>query len=426
MTVSGLLLVLILGTAGFAILQAALVIGFARQREVGRPVPAKVNEESRTWPEVRVVLCVRGADPSLPACLQSLLHLDYPNYRLVVVADSADDPAWRVVDRLGVSLSHRLDRLVLGDGERLDSCSLKCSSLIRACRDLPESVEIVALVDADTLPSPNWLKMLVEPFEREAKIGVTTGVRWYSPVDRGLASRVRAVWNAAAIVQMWAYSIPWGGSMAVRRRVLDEAGLLQRWTETFCEDTPTTSTIRPYGWKVATIRALVLDNHEACRWKDLVPWISRQLLTARLHHPAWPLVASHGVLSFALPVGLALASLVSMLSGLWREAAGAGVVLVAYELAMAGLVALIGRSLLSQKRGDEPMSQEALPSPGYFAGVDAVLVSQLVHPWALWRAIASRRVVWRQIPYRMLRRGRIQRDGYEPYVPAATTSAESL
>ena len=184
-------------------------------------------------------------------------------------------------------------------------------------------VSAVALVDADTLPSPNWLTLLVEPFDRDARIGVTTGVRWYSPLDRGLASRVRSVWNAAAIVQMWAYSIPWGGSMAVRRRVLHEAGLLQRWTETFCEDTPTTSTIRPYGWKVTTVRSLVLDNHEACRWKDLVPWISRQLLTARLHHPAWPLVALHGVLSFALPVSMGVAAGAALLGGLWREAATA-------------------------------------------------------------------------------------------------------
>jgi cellulose synthase/poly-beta-1,6-N-acetylglucosamine synthase-like glycosyltransferase len=46
-----------------------------------------------------VVLPLRGADPSLEACLKGLFAQDYPAYQVRIVIDSADDPAQTLVAR---------------------------------------------------------------------------------------------------------------------------------------------------------------------------------------------------------------------------------------------------------------------------------------------------------------------------------------
>jgi cellulose synthase/poly-beta-1,6-N-acetylglucosamine synthase-like glycosyltransferase len=149
-------------------------------------------------PKAAIVLCLRGRDPFLDKCLAALLQQDYPDYRLHVVIDRADDPARGAVDQAVQQWGSRLDVQVLT--ERRATCSLKCSSLVQAVRGLDESVEVVALVDADSAPHATWLRELVAPLRSE-QVGATTGNRWYMPQRAGWGAMFRYLWNAAAIVQ---------------------------------------------------------------------------------------------------------------------------------------------------------------------------------------------------------------------------------
>ncbi len=57
------------------------------------------------------------------------------------------------------------------------------------------------------------------------------------PIASSWGALVRYLWNAAAIVQMYWYEIAWGGTLAVKRKAIEKAGLLERWRHAFCEDT---------------------------------------------------------------------------------------------------------------------------------------------------------------------------------------------
>ncbi len=84
-----------------------------------------------TSPRTAVVLCLRGRDPFLEKCLESLLKQDYPDYQLHVVVDNRQDPAWQVAE----SLANRYgaDRVCIEAlDERQDTCSLKCSAVTQA------------------------------------------------------------------------------------------------------------------------------------------------------------------------------------------------------------------------------------------------------------------------------------------------------
>ncbi len=427
----------------FASVQGGLVIGFlsalrrgARPSDSGAAVerkePLEPTDSRRTSPRVQVVLCVRGADPSLARCIRSLASLDYPNYRVSVVADHAGDAGLIAIRRsLDERQRERIDELVLDDQDRLESCSMKCSALIRACRELTDEVEFVATVDADTRPPADWLDRLIAPMLADPSIGATTGVRWYSPVDRRWGSWTRAVWNGAAIVQMWAYAIPWGGSMAVRRSLLERAGLLERWRTTFCEDTPTTSQLSRHGFRVRTVVDLILDNDESCRLRDVAGWIRRQLLTARLHHPAWTLVLGHAVATTVIPVAALVGAAIAVVQG---DPARAGLLAGAWVIYQAAMIALVvaidgGVRRAIRTGGHAPVARNGQASVGRGSIASlaaAVFASQWVHPWGAFGAAVIRAVTWRQIRYAVLTRGRVRRLDYAPYRSDAETATESL
>jgi cellulose synthase/poly-beta-1,6-N-acetylglucosamine synthase-like glycosyltransferase len=113
-------------------------------------------------PEVAVVLSLRGADQTLEACLEGLLAQDYPDYRLHIVIDSAEDPAQAVVARILAAAGPRAARVRVETRKLLsESCSPKLSAQRQVLTRLDKKVGVVAFIDADCHPSPNWLREMV-------------------------------------------------------------------------------------------------------------------------------------------------------------------------------------------------------------------------------------------------------------------------
>ncbi len=75
--------------AGLILGQSALLFAYVRFLYWFRR-PALADSEC---PRAAVVLCVRGLDPFLPACLKGLFHQDYPDYDVWIVVDSIHDAA---------------------------------------------------------------------------------------------------------------------------------------------------------------------------------------------------------------------------------------------------------------------------------------------------------------------------------------------
>ncbi len=155
-----------------------------------------------TWtPRTAVVLCVRGYDPLLDECLRRLLNQHYPDYVVHVVVDSEHDPAWASLKTWQQQYGpERLRMSVLR--VRRKTCSLKCSSLVQAVDELDASFEVVVLIDADVTPLQNWLGALVAPLA-DPSVGLSTGNRWFEPSGQRWGTKVRTVWNAGAVIQMF-------------------------------------------------------------------------------------------------------------------------------------------------------------------------------------------------------------------------------
>lgn len=388
-------------------IQSWLVFGFTRlmmRRRSGLL-------DNTQCPEAAVILCLRGGDPFLHRCVDALLHQDYPCYRIIFVVDHRDDPALPILrETLASQAEHHYEIQFLT--EPMSTCSLKCSSIIQAYRSLPETVKILAQLDADTIPHPRWLRELATGLAEDS-VGAVTGNRWYAPDEPSLGAMVRHVWNAAAIVQMSWYRIAWGGTLAIKMSAIREANLDERWSQALCEDTMLTRQLSRIGKRVEFQPSLIMVNREDCNVSSFVPWVSRQLLTASLYHRAWPLVVIHGIASAAI---LLLGWAWVLALGLMQQSQQAGIVAVVmaiFQLALVLLVLWIGGAVESSLARDGRYAP--WQKPGFIRWIYIVTITQWVYSWALLRCLCGNYTDWRGIRYHVAGPWRIKMDRYQPY-----------
>ena len=336
------------------------------------------------WPELEVLLCLRGADSTLPALLTSLARQRYPGrWHLQVVVDRVEDPAWGLVDPWLNALEagwSSIRRQPLH--RRPQRGSLKCAALRQACAALQPGTQLVVLLDADATLMPDGLQRLARACWRPG-VGAVSGNRWYAPAAGGVLAWTRAVWGAAALVLMTLLQIPWGGCLALRRELVEVGGWCDLLAHGLCEDTGLLGPLRRLGLRYeARPELVVVEGGGVSGWCDLAVWISRQLLNVRLHHPAWPLVLGYGLGSSLVLVGL----LVALLQGAWW-------LTVAYELGCWCL-------LLALQRVVHPRRPTAAQALGWGLGL---LPGQLINSITSLGAAVQRQVVWRAVRYRVTR-----------------------
>lgn len=110
---------------------------------------AAQSEQPHRRPPVTVVVCTADRATTLDGCVQSLLQLDYPNYRVLIVDNSRDPIPTRAVAR-----KHDVDYIRAPE-----------RGLSRARNLALEVVETdwIAFTDDDCRPEPTWLSELVRP-----------------------------------------------------------------------------------------------------------------------------------------------------------------------------------------------------------------------------------------------------------------------
>jgi hypothetical protein len=343
-----------------------------------------------------------------------LARQNYPSFQLYCIFDDVNDPAVACVKAELTEFMR--PPLLLFTTEISQNRSLKCNSIDFAIAQLENfrvdfPAEVVAFLDADTVPDQNWLRDLIAPLV-DRRIGVTTGTRWFSPSDLSWGSLVRFVWNAAAIVQMHGYHIAWGGSWACQIDALRNSGLATHLRNAFCEDTALNRVFKQK--KVVHVPTLVVNNEESTDICSAANFITRQLLALRLYHHAWPWVAAHATLVLAVNL-LGLVCVVACAAvGQYAEMTAAIAGYLVFQTTNVGLLALIercNRSILN-RRGQLTCSL-IFRSP-IRIGI-ATLLSQAIHVYATFRCWFTGRIWWRGIEYQIDRQARIQMTSYQPF-----------
>jgi hypothetical protein len=248
----------------------------------------------------------------------------------------------------------------------------------------------------------------------EEQVDVATGNRWYMPKTNSWGAMVRYLWNVAAIVQMYWYEVPWGGTLAVKRTTIHQASLLDRWRQALCEDTMLYHQLGKHGLRVKFVSSLMMVNREDCALGACLSWIRRQLLTMRLYHPRWPLVLVHGF-GTTLLLGVAVAATaIAAFQRDWTTALWCGGCIVAYEAIMVGLLVPMEIAVrrIVQSRG-EPTRW--ISASTVCCLVPAIVLTQVVYTLALIGAQFAGKVAWRGVTYRIGGSWGIERLDDPPY-----------
>ncbi|MBD2501784.1 glycosyltransferase [Anabaena azotica] len=371
-----------------------------------------INLPDEHLPKTAVLLCLRGADPFLGDCLRSLLQQNYPQYHVKLIIDSEQDPAWQVaedvINEVGITnISFSPLRYVL------QSCSLKCSSLVQAVSELDDSYKVVALVDADTVVHANWLRELVSPLLHPS-VGATTGNRWYLPTGKYWGTLVRYIWNVSAMVQMYLYGIPWGGTLAVKTEVLHQTGLLERWGQAFGEDTMIRSVLAKYNLKVKFVPSLIMLNQEECDLPSLKYWFQRQLLASRLYHPWWWAVVADAVFTILMPQILLMVWFFAFMGEDGNTATFALSWYVIYITALVMLMLfleLVVQSVISSQ--GKPVTRLSVPLMlRMWVGMP---LTHWIYGWAMVTSWRMETVNWRGVSYEVYGAWNIHLLEYRPY-----------
>mgnify|MGYP004013100661 FL=1 len=168
--------------------------------------------------------------------------------------------------------------------------------------------------------------------------------------------------------------IPWGGTLCVRRELVEAGDWSELLRRGLCEDTGLLGPLRQLGLSYRFEPSLLMvDPDPAQPMLPLGRWITRQLLTARLHHPAWPLVAFHGL-------GSVLLLMFALFQGAWLA-------VLFYELGCVCLLCWIQVLL---------RPQDPVRVWGWLVGL---LPGQVVDGLATLSALFTRHVSWRGVDY---------------------------
>jgi cellulose synthase/poly-beta-1,6-N-acetylglucosamine synthase-like glycosyltransferase len=205
---------------------------------------------TESLPKVSVVVPTYNAQGTIGPLIESLLHLDYPGYEIVIVNDGSKDNTREIVERYPVRL--------INQGNR--GASAARGTGLRAATG-----DIVAYVDSDVAVTPDWLRALVEPFS-DPTVGATTGrtvflrdekcTSWMRSMDIERRNAGRHTFTRLAN----------GPNSAFRRSLLLEVGGFDA-TWYHAEDTEVSYRIWQRGYRIRYVPGAIVHHVPEGNWR---------------------------------------------------------------------------------------------------------------------------------------------------------------
>lgn len=234
-------------------------------------------------PNVAVIVPTRGA-ANLADHLRLLRAQHYGAYRVIAVVESERDPAYALLRAAEGEPGAPLDVKVAGQAE---NAGQKVWNLLAGLDALAPDDEVVAFIDADTLPTPLWLPRLVAVLVNSG-LPLATGYRWMTPVDdRWSSCCLAAADNSLAALPRGGLSLSfvWGGSVAAKRTTLEAIRIRDFWSGAISDDLQMTEALRQAGLRSQTPRQALLLTPVSASWRSLLAFGVRQYRFIWLDRP---------------------------------------------------------------------------------------------------------------------------------------------
>ncbi|PKN63954.1 MAG: hypothetical protein CVU57_17470 [Deltaproteobacteria bacterium HGW-Deltaproteobacteria-15] len=178
-----------------------------------------------------VLVPIAGTSPDQEAILATLLTQNHPNYRVLFILESEDDPANPAIDGLCRTYGNA-GKVISG---RATSCGQKNHNLIAGIHHLKPETEIIVFCDSGNIADPGWLLRFTRPLQSDPKTVVTT-FRDFNPTPPTLGGVCQAIYGSFLLVLPRIRPSPWGGGTAMHRRTLEKLNVIEAWSQTVVDD----------------------------------------------------------------------------------------------------------------------------------------------------------------------------------------------
>jgi glycosyltransferase involved in cell wall biosynthesis len=185
-------------------------------------------------PTISLIIPAYNEEAYLPACLDAVMqNVAGKAMEIIVVDNNSTDGTKAVVERYpGVTYVFEPEKGITRARQR---------------GFLASTGDILAYVDADTLPPANWIEQIWEQFERKKDLACLSGP--YSFYDlSGMRNKISTGWFVAArpLYGITGYMMV-GGNFAIRRDVLEKMGGFDSSIEFYGEDVDIAKRARKQG-----------------------------------------------------------------------------------------------------------------------------------------------------------------------------------
>lgn len=257
-----------------------------------RIIQGSANSYLTYQPFAHIIVPVKGTDDDLVANVSNLCSQEYPNYRIVFVVESVDDPAHSAISDLIDKQSGIDTRLIvagLSDGRQGQKVHNQLQALAAIDGECSDD-DVWVFADSDAVPSDQWLRRLVGPLSVKDTIGATSGYRWFCPdADRpdSIWTHVASVINSsvASFCGRPQFNRAWGGSMAVRVSTAREGRFQDMLNGALTDDYQLTRMVGAMGLTVHFVPEAVVPSPVSFDWPSVSNFIRRQYLITRVYQP---------------------------------------------------------------------------------------------------------------------------------------------
>jgi cellulose synthase/poly-beta-1,6-N-acetylglucosamine synthase-like glycosyltransferase len=384
------------------VLQA--IIGVAQNRKLMRRLIIKERPtRERFRPPTTVIMPIKGIDHDLPGCVRGLCTQDYPDYRVVIVLESQDDPAVPILRQELASYPGRDARIMIAGRADPDE-GQKVHNQLHVLRELLPGMEdkhAIAFADSDAIPGPRWLGEMVGRLS--TRVAVATGYRWMIPDP----DRPASFWSLLASVINGSVACTyrpsdsdqaWGGAMAMLAATARQGELIRRLTGALTDDYPVTGMAKDLGRIVRFMPHCLAATPVDFDLRSFWTFARRQYLITRIYSPliywAAATVLTLWVTGFTAAWVHLLVNLAQGNEGTWHPSAAAiAIVFVCNHLRSyyraAVVRAAFGPDMLRHLR--IPLRMDRWLTPLWM----------LIHWLIALSALSSNRFTWRGIRYHL-------------------------
>lgn len=234
-------------------------------------------------PKASIILPCKGLDPDFKKNIERLFLQDYPDFQIIFAVAEEADPAYKPLYELCKKHPGRADIVVAGFHPHR---AQKINNQLHALELMHPDSEVIAFVDSDVIALNNFLTHLVAPL-KDKSIGVTTGYRFYVSNNWDVPSIIRGFWNRMSSVELIdaKYAFAWGGAMAIRREVFEQAHMKEHWDHSCDDDMSLTKAIKSLGLKVYFVTKCTVTSEGRATIAEIMEWTNRQMILTKVYYP---------------------------------------------------------------------------------------------------------------------------------------------